>query len=790
MMIDVKGTKQEQAQTDPAQRFALKSMDRYSRLPWALGLMLTGLAVYLKTSLSSAARTESDAEVPAERPEGNAAPKLQTVQISGPAVAAAGGGDGQAAGPVGSGSRLFDLQPPAQFTFAESIDIPLIAPEDWGPFQALGRGLIGANDNLSGNIYFHTLPAAYYSAPALVAADSEDGEGEEVDDTIADEEVDAPIADTGAPQGAAGEGDAEPDEPQDGDDPDTDDTDENEADDNDDETAANRAPRVSGPVYLLDVTGCAVLAIGLTDLLANADDPDGDALSVQNLVISSGTLTPSAEGWVFAGEPQLNGLVTITYEITDGTLSVEQTAYFSVVRNSIEGTAGDDMILGSMCGDDIYGKEGADNIDARAGDDVIDGGCGDDHIVAGEGDDTVFAGAGNDIVFGGAGDDVISGGSGNDRLYGEEGDDHLAGDDGDDMIDAGEGADIVTGGAGDDTIFAGTGDDVVYGGRGHDRIYGEEGDDHLAGDDGDDTLDAGDGNNIVSGGAGDDQVTSGGGHDVVLAGAGDDVVFTSAGNDHISGESGNDWLFAGEGDDIIFGNAGDDIIDAGAGRDILDGGDGNDRLSGGADDDVLFDGQGADENLGGSGSDHVLAALDSANDHHDGGDGQDTLDYSQSSGGVTVDLAEGTAHGVEIGEDTLGSFEEAIGGSGDDHFIADDSGAVILAGGEGGDTFEFLQTNNPAPQPLVHEILDFGVGDRIRMSKYDLFEKVYDEFEDRFEDLFGDDIDEDDIPIRYRHDRVDQLNRTVVEADFNDDNIWETTIALQGHRALVIIENA
>ncbi len=74
------------------------------------------------------------------------------------------------------------------------------------------------------------------------------------------------------------------------------------------------------------------------------------------------------------------------------------------------------------------------------------------------------------------------------------------------------------------------------------------------------------------------------------------------------------------------------------------------------------------------------------------------------------------------------------------------------------------------------------------MSKYDIFERVLDRHEDQFEAIYGDDLEEDDIAIRYRHDRVDELSRTVIEADFNRDGIWETTVTIDGARMLVVIE--
>ena len=47
---------------------------------------------------------------------------------------------------------------------------------------------------------------------------------------------------------------------------------------NDNEPVRNRAPRVTGPVYLPNVVGCDALLISVLVLLAGASDPDGDPL--------------------------------------------------------------------------------------------------------------------------------------------------------------------------------------------------------------------------------------------------------------------------------------------------------------------------------------------------------------------------------------------------------------------------------------------------------------------------------------------------------------------------------
>src|SRR5690606_36019938 len=117
--------------------------------------------------------------------------------------------------------------------------------------------------------------------------------------------------------------------------------------------------------------GCGILAIGLTDLLHNATDPDGDMLTVRNLTASSGVLTHSVDGWIFQGGPQLHGPVTVTYQITDGEFTINQTAHVSVIKSFIRGADSDDELLRTMCADDVDGGAGDDNIEGRAGDDFI-----------------------------------------------------------------------------------------------------------------------------------------------------------------------------------------------------------------------------------------------------------------------------------------------------------------------------------------------------------------------------------------------------------------------------------
>ncbi|MDD9930153.1 MAG: calcium-binding protein, partial [Rhodospirillaceae bacterium] len=74
----------------------------------------------------------------------------------------------------------------------------------------------------------------------------------------------------------------------------------------------------------------------------------------------------------------------------------------------------------------------------------IDGGAGNDIILGAAGDDTIVGGLGNDRLEGGLGNDALVSGPGADRLFGNEGDDRL-------FIENDEFF-LVDGGAGTDTV--------------------------------------------------------------------------------------------------------------------------------------------------------------------------------------------------------------------------------------------------------------------------------------------------------------------------------------------------
>jgi Ca2+-binding RTX toxin-like protein len=968
-MITVKTTRGGEDTKSPAERYRLKNQEQKSKTPFAIGLMLAGLFLYLKSMLPGWTRPQESAGGPGEDEAHDLAEdgvfEMAQAAVT-PVSPETTGSVGEAGQAPGSGRPMIDLAPPARFI---TVDGPRLwdffEPEAVIDLKAFDPGpprLGYANDNPA--------PVGTPIAPGGTKPPASEGNGRADGGSTTTPPTDGggattpPGGGTTTPPTGGGGGttppgdgnggggttppgdpvcDGGPGSPCDGDD-ENEDEDDGEDEDCTGETPANRAPRLAGPVYLMDVTGCAVLVIALSDFLRGASDPDGDHLSITGLTVSAGTLQAEDGLWQYRADPFFTGPVTISYAVTDGKAAIAQTASFNVVRSHITGTENDDIILGTDCADDIDGRGGDDNIDARGGNNVVHGGDGHDHIVTGSGNDTIYGGAGNDIIFAGAGNDIVHGGTGNDRIFAEAGDDIAHGGDGDDFISGGTGNDIIHGGAGNDVLHGDDGEDILHGEDGNDVILGGHGNDVIFDGAGADTVDAGLGNDIViadldraddsydggagqdrldygaatqslsldidagtamgaeigsdaiSGfeeivtGSGDDTITDGSGSHVIETGAGDDTLIAAmdGADDSYDGGAGQDRLdygaatqslsldieagtamgaeigsdvisgfeeiVTGSGDDTVTDGAGSHAIETGAGDDTViaamdgaddsyDGGAGQDRLDydaatqslsldidagtatgaeigsdaiagfeeivTGSGDDTVTDGAGSHAIETGAGDDTVIAAMDGADDSYDGGAGCDTLDYSAAKDCLTIDLAQGVASGIEIGADCITGFETVIGGAGDDLFILGED-AMVLTGGEGANTFQFNeqgQCSEPAPsstasgpdtgdgavpvaQPTIFQITDFKVGDKIRFNDHKLFEKVFDTFEGQFESVFGRRVDEDDFALRMRHETHEGIERTVVEADFNRDDFFETTIYLQGRHVMLVFEHA
>ena len=203
------------------------------------------------------------------------------------------------------------------------------------------------------------------------------------------------------------------------------------------------------------------------------------------------------------------------------------------------------------------------------------------------GDDVICGLGGNDTIYGGTGNDTIYGGTGNDRVNGGLGDDELLGDAGADTLSGGPGADTA------DYSSTSASLTITIDGRANDGARNERDSvaldvENVLGGSGNDSITGSPAANELDGGTGDDTITGGSGDDLIDGGTGNDSVSGGIGNDAIDGGTGNDSLVGGVGNDVIDGGIGDDTIRGEIGNDTLDGEAGMDQVDGGAGTNTCF----------------------------------------------------------------------------------------------------------------------------------------------------------------------------------------------------------
>lgn len=332
---------------------------------------------------------------------------------------------------------------------------------------------------------------------------------------------------------------------------------------------------------------------------------------------------------------------------------------------------------------------------------IIDGSSGADNLVLGSGDDTVTALQGNDFVDGGSGRDSLSGSAGNDTIYGGIGNDTLLGGDNDDLLRGGAGADSIVGGDGNDTVdytgsasavtislIAGTatgGDAAGDSFSSIENVTGSSFNDSLIGDAGNNVLTGGAGHDTLEGGAGADTLIGGDGFNSFSyvssnAGVVVDLGAGTASGGHATGDvfSGIANGYGSEYGDSLTGNASTNALYGQGGNDTIDGGDGNDTIRGG---------EGADSLIGGNGT--------------------DTLTYQGALGGVSINLATGSASGSEATGDTFTGFENLLG-SGFNDTLVGDSNANLLNGNPGNDWLDGAGGNDTLTGSLGNDIFYFS----------------------------------------------------------------------------------
>jgi Ca2+-binding RTX toxin-like protein len=305
-------------------------------------------------------------------------------------------------------------------------------------------------------------------------------------------------------------------------------------------------------------------------------------------------------------------------------------------------------------------------------------------IVGTDGNDTLDGTAGPDVIAGLSGNDTIQGVGAGDAICGDGGDDVLVGGGGADRIGGGDGFDIVIGEAGDDNLDGGAGEDIVafigapsaeivslesglaVGGDGSDSLSGFE---DIWGTHYDDVLRGDDSNNGFVGYGGDDDMSGGGGdNDGVSYDATGGVVANLTGGTarHYPDPAqtispGFDHL---QGIESLIGSPEEDVLTGNDVRNGLDGEGGNDQIFGRGGDDVITAGPGDDSISGGSGD-------------------YDWITYDSSSKATDVDLSRGVATLAGHERDRLDGVEVVFGSRFDDSLIGDEADNLLV--GLGGD---------------------------------------------------------------------------------------------------------
>jgi uncharacterized repeat protein (TIGR01451 family) len=262
----------------------------------------------------------------------------------------------------------------------------------------------------------------------------------------------------------------------------------------------------------------------------------------------------------------------------------------------------------------------------------------------------------------------------------------------------------VVGTPGADTLLGTNGDDIVCGLGGNDTLKGSKGQDLILGGDGADKLYGGAGNDTFDGGTGSDTVffsesPVASGVSANLAGGisnnaqlgNDTFVFSGPLStvENLTGTSYADIFIGDEGPNRLIGALGDDTLTGAGGNDVMIGGGGVDALSGGDATDLLEPGIGNESSV-------------------DGGAGTDTLSYVDvtSGGGVTIDVAAGTATGGS-GSDTFTNMEIYTGSPQNDSLTGSAS-ADTLIGGAGVDTLSGLGGDDTLTGSAGNDSIDGG----------------------------------------------------------------------------------
>ena len=227
-------------------------------------------------------------------------------------------------------------------------------------------------------------------------------------------------------------------------------------------TVRNDGPQTATSVILSDVIPANTTFVSVTPAAGWSCSP----LAVGGTGTQTCTIATLA--------PLSSASFTLVVKVNSGTPSgtvIGNTATVSSSTtdpNSANNTASTTTVVGiaaDLCAraGAITGTNQSDTLNGTAGDDIICGGNGRDTINGLGGNDVIFGQNGKDVLNGNEGNDSIMGGNGKDQITGGAGIDALRGGNGRDVLDArdGAGGDSIDGGLGQDTCLTDTGDVTV-----------------------------------------------------------------------------------------------------------------------------------------------------------------------------------------------------------------------------------------------------------------------------------------------------------------------------------------
>jgi hypothetical protein len=407
---------------------------------------------------------------------------------------------------------------------------------------------------------------------------------------------------------------------------------------------------------LLDGAACGVADVENTAQIA----VQGAASTSEMLVIDNtgaGGSFPATVAWTInLGTGAADEVDILLEDGVDGSVTVSDAGF--TMNGAVGVLSGVDVV-------DVTGGDGNDTIDGS-------GLTSDFAPTGGDGDDTISGGSGDDTLNGDAGDDTLADGAGADTVNTT-----LIGDGGDDTYDSGGVAGVTVDFS---PAPAGLTVDLVIG---------------TATGDGSDTLVTDAGPFAASVGTDFDDIflSDAGGYDFI-GGAGVDTVDYSGIDGPVDVELdnglGSDDTFSETDVENAVGTASGDTIVGNIDRNLLWGGDGGDTIDAKAGDDTVYPGPGSDSSV-------------------NGGDGVDTVAYTDATAKVSIDLSLGTVSSSE-GDDTIQNFEGALGSAFNDDIVGSSS-SNFLKGGTGKDTIRAGAGDDTVRGGAGNDTLIGGSGD-------------------------------------------------------------------------------